>query len=418
MGARKIDVVVLGAGMVGVAAALHVQARGRSVALIDRHPHPAGETSFGNAGLIEVTTVKPTMFPRDPGALLRYAFNAAPEANYHLTALPRLAPFLYAFFRASGSAGLARSSRSIQPLSKVAAAEQNALIAQAGAESLVRRTGWLKLYRDARNWADARDYAEACRVHGYTVDEMDAAAVAALEPNLTPERLHGALMYRDVISVRDPGDLVAAYCDLFLQRGGRFETGDARTLTQDGEGWSVTTAQGPLQARDVVLALGPWSNDLFEGLGYRMPFGVKRGYHLHFSLKDGARLEHPVYDATGGFLLAPMRRGVRLTTGVEFADRDAPPTPAQIARTRPIAEKLLPLGEPIDAQPWMGRRPCMADMLPVVGPAPRHKGLWFDFGHQHLGLTLGPATGRLVAEMMTGEQPFLDPTPYRADRFN
>lgn len=418
MPARNVDVLVLGAGMVGVCAALHLQARGRNVVLVDRHPRPAGETSFGNAGLIEWTVVTPTMFPRDPGVLLRYARNAAPEAHYHLSALPRLAPFLLKFFRNSGPAGLERSSRGIQPLNKIAAIEHDALVAQAGAQALLHRTGWLKLFRSAATWDDARKTAETARRHGYAVDALDAAGVAALEPNLTPEGLHGAMMYRDVIAVRDPGDLVQAYFDLFVQRGGRLETGDARTLTQTGDGWTVTTAEGPLSAREVVLALGPWSNDLFERLGYKLPFGVKRGYHMHFAPRGNARLDHPIYDATGGFVLAPMQRGLRLTTGVEFADRDAALTPVQLEKTRRIAETLFPLGEPLDAEPWMGRRPCLADMLPVIGAAPRHKGLWFDFGHQHLGLTLGPVSGRLLAELMTGQAPCIDPAPYRVERFS
>ena len=80
-------------------------------------------------------------------------------------------------------------------------------------------------------------------------------------------------------------------------------------------------------------------------------------------------------------------------------------------------EHLGLLGEAVDAKPWMGARPCLPDMLPVIGKAPRHPGLWFDFGHQHHGLTLGPATGRLLAEMMTGEEPFADPKPFAAERF-
>ncbi len=418
MTARNVDVIVLGAGMVGVAAALHLQARGRNVVLVDRHPHAAGETSYGNAGLIDWTVIKPTMFPRDPSLLYTYARNAAPEVNYHLSALPRLAPFMLEFYKRSGPQGVESSSRAIQPLSKLAALEHESLVAQAGAQELIHRSGWLKLYRSAASWADARANADESRRHGYTIDEMDAAAIAELEPNLTPEDLHGALMHRDVIAVRDPGDLATAYYGLFVRRGGRLETGDAITLTENAGRWSVVTSEGELTARDVVLALGPWANDVFERFGYKMPFGVKRGYHLHFRPKGNARLGTAIYDATGAFVLAPMKRGLRLTTGVEFADRDAAPTPVQLAKTRAVAEKLFPLGEPIEPQPWMGRRPCLADMLPVIGPAPRHKGLWFDFGHQHLGLTQGPISGRLLAEMMTGETTCIDPTPYRADRFN
>jgi D-amino-acid dehydrogenase len=170
-------------------------------------------------------------------------------------------------------------------------------------------------------------------------------------------------------------------------------------------------------ARDVVVALGPWSDLVFGPLGYSIPLGIKRGYHLHLAPRGNAVLNHPVLDSDLGFVLAPMNRGIRLTTSVEFARRDRPPTYIQIERALPRAHALFPLGDAVDAKPWMGARPCLPDMLPVIGKAPRHAGLWFDFGHQHHGLTLGPATGRLLAEMMTGETPFADPTPFAAERF-
>ncbi len=122
-------------------------------------------------------------------------------------------------------------------------------------------------------------------------------------------------------------------------------------------------------------------------------------------------------DAENGYVLAPMTRGVRLPTGAEFARRDAPHTPVQVDKCEKIARSFAPLGERLDAKPWMGARPCLPDMLPVIGPAPRHKGLWFDFGHAHHGVTLGPVSGRLLAEMMTGETPFTDPAPYGVGRF-
>jgi D-amino-acid dehydrogenase len=171
-------------------------------------------------------------------------------------------------------------------------------------------------------------------------------------------------------------------------------------------------------AREAVVALGPWSDLVFRPLGYKIPLAVKRGYHLHVAPAGNAVLHHPVLDTDNGFLLAPMNRGIRITTGVEFARRDAPATPIQVERALPKARALFPLGDAIDAEPWKGARPCLPDMLPVIGKAPRHQGLWFDFGHQHHGLTLGPVTGRLLAEMMTGETPFADPAPFAAERFN
>jgi D-amino-acid dehydrogenase len=138
---------------------------------------------------------------------------------------------------------------------------------------------------------------------------------------------------------------------------------------------------------------------------------------MHYRRAGNAVLHHPTLDFERGYFLAPMVDGVRLTTGAEFANRDAPKTPVQLARAEPVARSFFPLGERVDPEPWMGYRPCTPDMMPIIGPAPKHKNLWFGFGHAHHGLTLGPVTGRLIAEMITGQPTVVDPKPYRADRF-
>jgi D-lysine oxidase len=166
-----------------------------------------------------------------------------------------------------------------------------------------------------------------------------------------------------------------------------------------------------------VIALGPWAPDILGPLGIKLSLAVKRGYHRHFRPQGNATLDRPVLDAENGYCFAPMEQGIRITTGVEFAPRDAAPTPVQFDRVLPAARELFALGEPVEPQPWMGARPCFADSRPVISRAPRLPGLWLDYGHGHWGLTLGPATGRLLAEMMTGATPFCDPAPYAADRF-
>ncbi|WP_457795515.1 NAD(P)/FAD-dependent oxidoreductase [Methylocystis sp. S23] len=413
---RTADVIVLGAGMVGVSAALHLQARGRDVVMVDRRG--AGlETSFGNAGLIERSSIFPYLFPRDPARLVKYALNLLPEAHYHVAALPSVGPWLMRYWRESSPERVARSIAGRRPLIERSLIEHEALIRQAGAESLIRRTGWIKLFRTDQTLAHGVADAKKLREYGLHIDILDAAGVAAREPFLAP--VAGAAHYLDTASVRDPGALAKAYADLFLSRSGRFVHGDALSLEQEPDGrWSVAGSDGArIAARDAIVALGPWSDLIFRRYGYEMPFGFKRGYHMHYAPGPGATLNHPILDADNGYLLAPMDKGVRLTSGAEFAPRDAPPTPVQIELCEPIARKLFPLGAALDPAPWKGARPCLPDMLPVLGPAPRHKGLWFDFGHAHHGLTLGPVSGRLLAEMMTGETPFADPAPYRAERF-
>ncbi|WMT77727.1 FAD-dependent oxidoreductase [Bradyrhizobium sp. Ash2021] len=416
MAELKADVLVLGAGMVGVGAALHLQKRGRDVVLIDKHALAGEETSFGNGGLIECASVFPYMFPRDFSQILRYAMNRSPQVRYSLSDLPAFLPWLVRYYLASSPARALHSAMAELPLIQRSLIEHEALIAEARVPELLRRTGWIKLFRSEATLANAGRDLERAKQYGVASEILDPKAIAAREPNLTGD-FAGATYFPTPGFVPDPGGLAKAYAALFGRKGGRFLVGDARTLEASGGRWRVATLEGAVTAREVVVAMGPWSDQIFGPLGYSIPLNIKRGYHLHLQPRGNAVLNHPVLDSDLGYLLAPMNRGIRMTTGVEFARRDAPPTPLQVLRALPRAHALFPLGDPIEAKPWMGARPCLPDMLPVIGKAPRHAGLWFDFGHQHHGLTLGPATGRLLAEMMTGEVPFADIRPFAVERF-
>jgi len=410
------DVIVLGAGIVGISAALHLQQRGRAVTLIDRRGM-VEETSFGNAGIIQREAVVPYTFPRDPALVMKYAFNFLPEANLHWSALPKIAPWLFRHWLQSTPERKDATARGAKPLVERCIVEHEALAAEAGVLGLMRRTGYLRIYRSAQAFdqAVAKDAVDR-EMYGVTYQAVDARGLAELEPHLKGSLAGGVLMPQPV-SVSDPGALGRAYGELLISRGAKFLRGEARTLEQVGGGWQVQTSMGPVTAPEVVVAMGAWSDDVLRALGYRFPLGIKRGYHMHYRAAGNATLSRPVLDAQNGYVLTSMTNGIRLTTGAEFANRDAPLTPRQLELAEPLARGIFPLGTRVDAQPWLGRRPCLPDMLPVIGRAPRHQGLWLDFGHHHLGLTLGPVSGRLLAEMMTGETPFIDPTPYRADRF-
>ena len=412
----RSDVVVLGAGIVGISVALHLQKRARSVTLVDRRG-AAAETSFGNAGLIQREGIFPYGFPHDFGALLRYGLNRTIDAYYHPSALPRLAPFLWQYWHHSRPARHAEVARRYAKLIEHCVLEHDALAHEALAAGFIRRTGWIKLFRTARE--RDRRFAEAERWHhefGLNYRALDAPAIRSLEPHLAPV-LSGALHWTDPTSVDDPQGLARAYLKRFEDLGGKFVQGNAVGLEAQGGGWRLPTPLGVLEAATAVIALGPWADVLTRALGYDLPLAVKRGYHMHYRAAGAAKLNHPMLDTERGYFLAPMRQGIRLTTGAEFALRDAIRTPVQLGRAEPIARDLFPLAERLDTEAWMGSRPCTPDMLPVIGKAPRHAGLWFAFGHAHHGLTLGPVTGRLIAEMITGEAPFIDPAPYSAERF-
>ena len=411
----RTDVIVLGAGIVGTAVALHLVKRGLSVALVDRTAVGEG-TSYGNAGIIEGNTIFPPSFPSDFSTLIRIALKRSPLANYHLTFLPQIAPWLAAFRAASQPTRLVETMQAMRPLFARAIGEHDALVEECSAAHYLRRTGWLKLYRSDRGFAAAARELDLAKSFGIANVALDSEAARALEPSLQPVFRH-AVHWTGAVSVTDPLALTRAYAARFTALGGLIVTGDARMLHRVNPHWRVDTASGPLDAPDVVVALGPWLPDLFGLLGIKLPFAVKRGYHRHFRPQGNASLARPVLDAENGYCLAPMDQGIRITTGAEFAARDAAPTPVQFDCVMPAARELFALAEAVEAQPWLGARPCFPDSRPVIGRAPRQSGVWLACGHAHWGLTLGPATGRLLAEMITGTTPFCDPKPYAAERF-
>lgn len=403
---------VLGAGMVGVSVALHLQRRGWDVALLDRDG--AGEgASFGNGGLIQREAVFPHPFPREFSEIRRMASNRTVEVAYHPGALPGLATPLLRYWWHSEPRRYTAAVAGHAALIATCLDEHMALAQGTEAMPLMRPIGWMRLYNDQAKLDAALAQAEAAR-QGYGINYtlLDGAALAAAEPHLKVARL-GAIHFTDPVSVSDPHALTLSYLRRFEEAGGRFTRGDATTLERAGAGWRA----GGEEAAHVVVALGAAAGRVTGKLGYAPPLFGKRGYHRHFRMVGNAVLNRPILDVGSGFLLAPMRAGVRLTTGAEFTRDEAPPTPVQLARAEPIARGLLPLAEPVEETPWMGVRPCTPDMLPVIGPMPGQANAWCAFGHAHQGFTLGPSTGRLLAEMMTGEAPYLDPSPYRADRF-
>ncbi|NML96832.1 FAD-binding oxidoreductase [Paraburkholderia sp. RP-4-7] len=409
------DVIVLGAGIVGVSSALHLQDGGRRVALVDRRG-PGEETSFGNAGLIERSSVVPYAFPRDLGTLLRYMRNRSTDLYWDYKALPSFATWLARFWWASSPERLEAAARDMLPLIRESVAEHNVLIGRAGLERLAHDGGWLEAFRTRTEFERQAAAAEVtARQYGLRAASLDAARLLAREPGLG-EGFCGALHWQDPKSISNPGALTKGYARLFQDGGGTFLTGEATTVRLETDAWTVQTSQGRISAKEVVVALGPWSDKVFAPLGYRIPLRAKRGYHMHYAATK-AMLSVPFVDTERGYVVAPMEGRLRLTTGVEIARRDAPPTGIQLARAESIARPVFGLGRRLDDAPWLGLRPCTPDMRPVIGRAHRHRGLWFAFGHNHHGLTLGPVTGRLLAEMMTGAAPFTDPYPFRPERF-
>jgi D-amino-acid dehydrogenase len=412
------DVIILGAGIVGVATGIHLLRRGRSVTLIDKN-QPGRETSFGNAGIIQREGVRPHAFPRDLHTLMQVGLHLSTAARYEPLALPRLAPALLRYWWESSPEHYRRVVQSYAPLIARSIVTHAELMAEAGpeAEALVSKSGWLLAFRSDRGLR--REAEKARQDHdqfGISHRVVEWPELKQMEPDLKGG-LAGAIHWTDPWTVRDPGALVGEYFKLFQRLGGTFVSGAASGLVQDKDGWTAEVGGARHSGKQAVIALGPWAPDVLDRLGYRLPLFVKRGYHMHYGTEGGAKLNQLVLDAEVGYVLAPMARGIRLTTGAEFAMRDAAPTPIQLGKAEQAARELFPLGERLDPQPWKGARPCTPDMMPIIGKAPRHEGLYVGVGHAHHGFTLGPATGELLAQAMTGEATAIDIKPFGMERF-
>ncbi|MBT9385341.1 FAD-binding oxidoreductase [Pseudooceanicola sp. CBS1P-1] len=395
------QIMVLGAGMVGVSSALALQARGHQVTLVDRRG-PGRETSFGNAGFIQAEAVEPYAIPRDLRTLLSYATGRSNDIVYDPAQLPRIAKVLLAYWRNSAPARHRAIAATYARLAQRSTADHQPLIAASGQDNLIRRTGYAQVFRDGSVFDGAAREAERLKAeYGVRVTAKDAATFASAEPGVK-RPVAGALAWDDTWTCADPGALTAGYADLFTRQGGRFVDGDALSLTQSATGWQIDSAEGPVEAEQVVVALGPWGPDLLKRFGYRVPMLWKRGYHGHFD--SPTPLSRPVMDAQNGIVMTPTTRGLRLATGAALVDREAPAEPRQLERGAKAVSDLVDLGPRVQEVQWFGHRPCLPDMLPLVGQAPRHPTLWLNFGHGHQGFTLGPTTALLLADAMDGQR--------------
>ncbi|OOE58111.1 amino acid dehydrogenase [Salinivibrio sp. ML323] len=410
------NVVVLGAGMVGVSVAWHLLKRGYEVTVIDRVA-PGQETSFGNAGIIQREAVRPYAFPRDLATLLRVLPNRSVDIRYRPTSVIRAAHPLLQYWHYSSESKYKKLVPEYAALIMQSLETHEEMITSAQAGSLIRKEGYLKLFRTQKALDEECTRAASDSVnYGVDYEMLNAAQIAAMEPSLTAS-LAGAIHWKQPWTVTDPGALVQAYADDVIAKGGEIKRANLQALKQEDGHWVIETDHARLRSDRVVMAMGPWSSYWLRQQGIEVPLFTKRGYHMHYQADANTPLNHWIMDAEVGYLLAPMRAGVRLTTGAELTALDAPVNERQLNAAEQVARSLYPLGDRVDAAPWKGGRPCLPDMKPMIGPAPDQKGLWLACGHGHQGFTLGPVTGKLLGQMIDEEHTDIDMHPYRVDRF-
>lgn len=396
-------VLVIGGGIVGLSSALALQERGLDVTLLDDAPErpPA---SWGNVGHIATEQVDPlASWPMVMSLPRRLTLMGGPVA-FPPTAIATWLPFGLRLLAAAAPTRFRHGRAALSALLAEALPAWRTQMAKAGATQLLRDNGHLVAWESPATAvrgrrALARPVNDVVASHEATPDQ-----IAFLKERLRTPFID-ALRYAGTASVTEPGAVLSACRAAFLAAGGRIETGIA------------TPEQVRRPAADlIVVAAGVRSRPLMRALGHSVPMIAERGYHIRSRSTPWPSDMPPIVFDDRAVVVSGSDAGVRATSFVEFTHHDAPPDARKWARLRQhVAELGLTFGD--DVETWHGSRPTLPDYLPAIGRSRRNAQVLYAFGHQHLGLTLGPITGALIAALAVGERPMLDLTPFSLDRF-
>ena len=409
--------VVIGAGIIGVNVALALQDKGYQVTILDRG-EPGMGASFGNAGGIAVTECAPIAMPGTlmnvPGWLLDPLGPLSVRWGY----LPNMLPWLVRFLAASSKSRVEQIATELAALLNRAWDDYDPVIAKAGlADAVFKKEGAMAVYRsDASRRKD--DYAiDLRRRNGIKIRDLTRAEVRDLEPDLAPIFSCG-VMEEDWGRVLDPYKILMGLYKCFLDQGGKFETAEVTDFVyRDGKPRAAMTTSGDQITFDtVVVACGAWSKTLAKRLGSPVPLDTERGYNTTVPYHD-AKLSRMVICADDSFVMTPMEMGIRVGGAVELGGLTAAPNYDRAKALFAKGKEVLPKLNGDGGTEWMGFRPSMPDSKPVISKSPNHQNVFFAFGHGHLGLTMAATTGRLISDLVSGEETPINMTPYRINRF-
>lgn len=413
--APRSRVAVVGAGIVGLSAAVHLARRGRDVLLLDA-AGPGEGASFGNAGLISVDACVPVALPGMLRNLPKWLLEPEGPLSVRPSYAARALPWLLKWVAAGRNLEVVRrSSAAMRALHRDAYDRYRELLGAETFRELFRQSGLVQVWSGtgiSRAEEVARDLNRAA---GVETQELGPDDLRQIFPGIAGAT-RGLLFPRNGHTV-SPARVTAALADALRAEGGELRRERVlKLIPREGGGWTLLTNLANHEAAAVVVAAGSWSARLVAPLGVPLPLETERGYHLELA-GPSVSLRMPIIDKTRSFALTPMADGLRLAGTVEIAGLEAPPNEARAVALRRGAEALFPGLTAAAQRMWMGFRPTLPDSVPAIGPVPGRPGLMLAVGHGHTGMIGGPATGRLVAELLAGERPHIPPEPYGMQRF-
>ncbi len=408
-------IAIVGAGIVGVSTAIWLQRDGHTVTLIDRLA-PGEGASYGNGGVLATCAMVPVTGPgllkKVPGML----FDRNQPLFLKWGYLPKLLPWLRKYLSYANEPDTRRIASAIQGVVSDSVDEHRALSKGTGAERWVVSSDYLYLYKNRAAFEGDALAWDIRRGHGITWEELEGEALRAFDPCYAPEQEFGVRM-GDHGRISDPGRYVKALAAHVEAEGGTLVTGEVTGFRRDGDQITgIEIGSDVVDCDAAVLATGAWSGPLAKAFGLNVPLESERGYHIEL-WEPSFMPKTPVMIASGKFVATPMDGRLRLAGVVELGGLTAPPSRAPFELLKTAALAAMPGLTWARETEWMGHRPAPADSIPVIGAAPGLKGAYTAFGHHHIGLTSGPKTGRLLAQMISGRQPNLDLGAYSPARF-
>ncbi|MDX5595376.1 FAD-binding oxidoreductase [Pseudovibrio sp. SPO723] len=408
-------ILVIGAGVVGLASAIRLLEQGHTVTLLDRRG-PGEGASRGNAAGIAWTDVAPLASPgiwRDvPGWLFDPLGPLSVRPAYALQILPWMVRFCLAALPSK----VAQSTQAKAALNGASLQAWQRLWQRTGTAHRVRYSGCLDVYDDDKQIARARPGWQQQRDFGIEVEELSGAELRELEPDLS-QRVKGGARLPGWTSVDEPFLLCQDLAAFFQGQGGTIRTAAVAAVQPSGTGVSVSLEDGEhIEGDHAVITAGAWSKALASRLGDPVPLDTERGYNTTIA-DSGVALRHMVMLPGYGFALSQLATGLRVGGAVEFGGLKLPPNWKRAEALLKRAKTILPGLQTEGGKQWMGFRPSLPDTLPVIGPSTASPHITYAFGHGHHGLTQAAITADLVVALVTGERPALSLEPYSAQRF-
>ena len=408
------EVTVAGAGIIGICCAIALQKRNYNVTLIDKG-EPGQEASYGNAGVLCRDAIfplsEPGIWKRIPSAIT----GSQNDLRIHRPHLLQLTPWCLDFLL-QGKASIAEQRMStLNRLLTSAVDWHKPLLKASGASALLMDKGWLRVFRHTKTFQDHVPRRELIQQRGIEAEVLSLDEVHDLEPALKPIFKHGHWV-KDSPTISNPGELCRLYTAYFVSLGGVVKKDSIKSYEKKNNQWLIKGDNHIYKTDKLVLALGAWSRPFLKRYSQKRLVATERGYHFNFENTENNMINRAVVDADGDYVIAKMDQGLRITSGVELTLGETAPTPLQLNKLLPLARQAIDLGDPIEQKPWMGRRPATSDSLPVIGEDPDNKGLYHAYGHGHLGLTLGPLTGEIIAREIANEPSLFDTSSLSPNR--